>query len=102
MLQHCFSKNSVHAQDDIFFRIQHSSRKIHKEIIENLHLIDEFERLCEGFTFVDLWDDPEIIPEMFRIYSRNVPAKEAPLNFIYSVKIIHFKINILIKGNQIV
>ena len=57
-------------------------------------MIDEFERLCEGFTFVDSWDDPEITPETFRIYAKNVPAKEASRNLIYSVKIIHSKTNI--------
>ena len=32
---------------------------------------------------VDLWDDYEINPETFRIYARNVSAKEAPRNFIF-------------------
>ena len=55
-------KNSVHAQDDNFFRIQHIARKSYKELIENSQLIDEFERICEGFTFVYSWDDTEITP----------------------------------------
>ena len=38
-------------------------------------MIDDFERLCEGFTFEDSWDDPEISPETFQIYARNVPEK---------------------------
>ena len=49
-------------------------------------MIDDFERLDEGFTFLDSWDDPEITPETFRIYAGNFPAKEASGNFIYSVK----------------
>ena len=56
-------------------------------------MIGEFERLCGGFTFVYSWDDPDITPETFRIYVRNVPAKESSHNFIYSVKRLHSKIN---------
>ena len=67
-------KNSVRTQDDIF-RIQQISRKSYKELIDNSQLIDGFERLCTSFTFVDLWDDPKITPEMFQIYARHVPAK---------------------------
>ena len=59
----------------VFFRIQQIARKIYKGIIENSQFIDKFERLCGGFTFVDSWDDPEITPETFRIYDRNIPAK---------------------------
>ena len=40
-----------------------------------------------------MWDDPEITPETFRIYTRNLPAKDASLNFIYSVKRLHSRIN---------
>ena len=55
-------KNSVCAQDDNFFSIQQISRKSYKELIENSQLIDEFERICKGFTFVYSWDDTEITP----------------------------------------
>ena len=85
-------KNSVRAQDDNFFRIQHIVRKSYKELIDNSQLIDEFERFYEGFTFADSWDYPEITPETFRIYARNVPAKEASRNFIYSVKKITLRV----------
>ena len=71
----------------------HLYRYIEIEIIDNSQLIDEFERLYKGFKFVDSWDDPEIIPEMFRIYARNVPVKEASRNFIYCIEILHSKIN---------
>ena len=57
-------------------------------------MIGEFERLCKGFTFVDLWDYTEIASETFQMYARNVPTKEASCNFVYSVKILHYKINI--------
>ena len=40
-----------------------------------------------------MWEDPEITPEMFQIYARNFPAKEASRNFISSVKILHSTIN---------
>ena len=53
---------------------------------ENHNLIEEFERLCEGFTFEDSWIDSKITPDTFRIYTRNVPAKEASRNFVESVK----------------
>ena len=56
-------------------------------------MIDGFERLCEGFIFVDSWDDPEINSETFQLYARNFAAKEASRNFICSVKILHSKIN---------
>ena len=45
--------------------VQYIDRNILKEIIENSQLIDEFERLYKGSTFLDLWNDPEIIPETF-------------------------------------
>ena len=38
-------KNSVFAQDNIFFRIQHIARKSYKEPIDNSQLIGEFEWL---------------------------------------------------------
>ena len=76
------------------FRIQHIDRNSYKELIDNSHLIDEFKRLCEGFKFVYLWDDPGITPEMCQMYARNVPAKETSGNFIYSVERLYSKINI--------
>ena len=76
------------------FRIQHIDRKNYKEIIENSHMIDEFERLCESFTFVYSRDYPETTPETFRIHARNVPSKESPRNLIYSIKILRYNINI--------
>ena len=55
-------------------------------------MLDEFERLCEGFTFLDSWDGPEITSENVQIYARNVPAKEYPHYSVYSVKRLHSKI----------
>ena len=86
-------KNSFCSQDDNFFGFQQIAINGYKELINNPHLIDKFKRLCEGFTFVNSWDDLEMTPKMFRIYARNVPAKEASRNFIYSVKRIHSKNN---------
>ena len=84
-------KNSVRAQDDNFFRIQQIARHNYQDLIDNSHLIDEFVDLCNGFTFVDNWEDPEITPDTFCIYARNVPAKEASRNFIRSVERIHIE-----------
>ena len=72
-------KNYVRAQDDNFFRIPQIDRNSFKELIDNPKLIENFERLCEGLAFVDSWIDPNITPEMFRIYDRNVPAKKHPI-----------------------
>ena len=69
-------QNSIRAQDYNFFRIQYISRKVIK-LIGNSKLIDKFERICEVFTFVYAWNYPQMTPEKFRIYARNVPAKEA-------------------------
>ena len=52
-------KTSVHAQDDTFFRIQCIARDSYKELIDNSQLIDEFEQIYEGFTFVYFCDDTE-------------------------------------------
>ena len=49
---------------------------------ENYDLTNEFEQLCDGFTFVDSWNDDKITPETFRIHARNVPVKEASRNFV--------------------
>ena len=77
----------------IIFRIQQIDRNIYKELIENLQFIDEFEWIYKGFKLVDSLDDPKNTPEMFRIYARNVPSKEASSNFICSIGRIHSKNN---------
>jgi hypothetical protein len=79
-------KHSVRAQNPDFFRIQQIARKNYKELLENPQLIAEFEQLCDGFTFVPSWDSPLITHDTFRIYARNIPAKEASRNFVTSVK----------------
>eukprot|EP00957_Ditylum_brightwellii_P112261 8559092-Ditylum_brightwellii.AAC.1 len=69
-------------------------KKNYKELIDNEQLVDDFNNLCDGFTFVDSWDDAEITPDTFRIYARNVPAKEALYNFIQSVEQIYAQVDI--------
>ena len=54
--------------------------------MENPNFIEEFERLCDGFTFVDSWDSEKITPDTFRAYARNVPSKIASRDFISSVQ----------------
>ena len=56
-------------------------------------MINEFENLCLDFSFVDSWNDPQITPDTFRIYARNIPAKEESRNFIHSVEQIHSQAN---------
>ena len=71
-------KNSVRAQNEGFFRIQQIARTKFKELEANYVLLtQEFTDKCNGFTFVNSWNDPEITPNTFRIYTRNIPAKEA-------------------------
>ena len=86
-------KNYVRAKDD-FFRIKQIARNSYKDILDNSQLIDEFERLCKGFTFVDSWDDPEITSETFQINARNVPGKYSSCDFFYSVERLHSNIHI--------
>ena len=66
--------------------MQQIARLDYRVLKENYNLINEFEQLCDGFTFVDSWNDNKITPETFRIYARNIPAKEASRNFVESVK----------------
>ena len=79
-------KNSVRAQDGDFFRIQEIARTNYKVFETQRHLLTEFKNLCEGFSFVNSWDDPLITPQTFRIYARNVPAKQANREYIQSTK----------------
>ena len=78
--------HSVRAQDETFYRIQQISRMNYKEFHLNPELLDEFERLCNNFTFVDSWTNSAITPSTFRIYSKQIPAKQASKDFIISVK----------------
>lgn len=79
-------KHSVRAQNHDFYRLQQIARMDYKELRDNPHLIDEFETLCEGFTFVESFSAEEITPDTFRIYARNVPAKESVKDFVASVR----------------
>lgn len=86
----CFNivqiKHSVRAQDSNFYRLQEIARMSYRELENNPELIEEFKELCDGFTFVDSWADEKITPETFRIYARQIPAKQASKDFIESVK----------------
>ena len=42
--------------------------------------------MCEGFKFLDSWNNEKINPDTFRIHAKNVPGKEASRNFVQSVK----------------
>lgn len=80
-------KNSVRAHNDPnFYRLQQITRMKYSAFEENPELIDEFKALCEGFTFVDSWNDPLITPSTFRCYAMQVPAKEAARNFLATVR----------------
>ena len=79
-------KNSVCAKGDNFFGIQQIAINSDKGIIENPQFIDEFERIYKGFIFVYSWDYIDITPETFQVHARNIPAKEASHNLIYSLK----------------
>ena len=45
-------------------------------------MIDKFEELCNGFTFVNLQNSPEITPDIFYIYMRNISKKEVSCSLI--------------------
>lgn len=80
-------QKSVRASnDERFYRLQQITRLEHTKFAESPELIEEFKSLAEGFTFVDSWQDPRITPSTFRVYSKQVPAKEAAKNFLISVR----------------
>ena len=90
-------RHSVRTQNHNFYRLQQIARMNYKELNDNADVINEFEQLCEGFTYVESWDDPKITPDTFRIYARNIPAKEASRNFVESVKRIYNKEEYIIR-----
>ena len=75
------------ANDEPFKRIQEIARCTYEKIEEEPTLIDEFIRLCsEHFTFVDSWDDVQILPSTMRLYSKKVPAKDAARQFVQRLR----------------
>ena len=50
-------------------------------------ILSEFEILVSNcFTFVDDWNDPIITPDIFRIFSKKLPARHAVDAYISQVK----------------
>ena len=86
MLQDCTNKILVASTESRLLPYSANWQKNYKELLENPQLIAEFEQLCDGFTFVPSWDSLLITHDTFRIYARNIPAKEASWNFVTSVK----------------
>ena len=75
------------ASDSRLKRLQQIARYNNDKFESNPRLVKEFVRLCsKTFTFVSGWDDPEITPSTFRLYSRKVPAKDATKQFVDRVK----------------
>ena len=91
---------SVCIQEGNFFRLQQIARLDYRVLKENYNLINEFEQLSNRFTFVDSWNDDKITPDIFRIYTRNVPAKEASRNFVKSIKCVYNKSEIKLRKSQ--
>ena len=58
-------------------RLQQIARLDYRILKENHNIIQEFEQLSEGLTFVDSWNNEKITPDAFRIYARNLLGKEA-------------------------
>lgn len=80
-------KRSVRAaNDERFYRLQQITRLDYDEFERNSNLEEEFRQLARGFTFVDDWNDRRITPTTFRVYAKQVPAKEAAKNFLASVR----------------
>jgi len=78
-------EHSVRAHNDYNFqRLQYITRLPSNKLDDDT--INEFKRLCEGFTFVSDWTDLNISPSTYRIYARQVPAKEATNNFMTSIR----------------
>eukprot|EP00957_Ditylum_brightwellii_P174849 13312883-Ditylum_brightwellii.AAC.1 len=75
------------ANDEPFKHIQEITRCTYNFFEEEPTLIDEFIRLCsEHFTFVDSWDDAQILPSTMHLYSKKVPPKDAAQQFVYRVR----------------
>lgn len=81
-------EKSVRASGDPkFMRLQQIARYNYKVLQEKPHLVDEFVQLCrETLTFAETWDDPRILPETMRLYSKKVPAREASRKFVERVR----------------
>lgn len=81
-LKHSVRTNNVSSQ-----RIQTIARMNYRDLKANPGLVDEFISLAsENFTFVTDWNDPNIVPSTFRVYSKRVPAVDAAKEFISNVK----------------
>ena len=82
-------RNSIRASTDLNFqRIQEIARKSHRELKENMHLVDEMIALSsQHLTFVTDWNDPKIDPQAMRLYSKKIPAKEAARDFENRVRV---------------
>ena len=78
--------HSVRANNDLKFqRLQFICRMHPKEY--NQEILDEFKELVSNeCTFVDSWDDPIITPDVFRVYGKKLPAREASESYISQVK----------------
>ena len=69
-------RNSVRAHyDPDFKRIQEIARYNYRTIKNDPEIVNEYIELCsEKFTFVENWDDDNILPSTMRLYSKTVPA----------------------------
>ena len=78
-------EHSVCAHGEMNFqRLQQITRLSANEY--NDDIIAEFRNLCEGFTFVSDWSSDVITPHTYRIYTRQLTAKEATQNFMTSIR----------------
>ena len=78
--------NSVRAQEYLNLQRIIFIARLHPDEYST-DILSEFELLVSNcFTFVDDWNDPIITPDIFRIFSKKLPARHAVDAYISQVK----------------
>ena len=78
--------NSVRAQEDLNLQRIIFITRLHPDEYST-EILSEFKTLVStSFTFVDDWNDPIITPDIFRIFSKKLPARHAVEAYISQVK----------------
>jgi hypothetical protein len=78
--------HSVRASQDSYLEIIVNIARMHPDLYTD-EIIADFEWLLSNkFTHVDSWSDPLITPDVYRIFSKKLPAKESVEKYISQVK----------------
>jgi hypothetical protein len=74
--------HSVRASQDSYLERTVNIAHMHPDMYTG-DIIEEFEWLLSNkFTHVDSWNDPLITPDVYRIFSKKLPAKESVEKYI--------------------